>query len=168
MKFTTVVAALLAPMAILAASVTPQEQSADVEDIHGQHSIDVMSSKTGNLYVKLNNGKNLRDKDWFGKSDPFVEMWLDKSYKQRTKDTKGLNPVFNQTFCFYVRPGQTRLYVRAVDRDTFSNDKIGEATISLSNVMNTGHEGPQDYDLPKWFGLRSNGALNMQMQFIAD
>ncbi|KAG0016566.1 hypothetical protein BGZ82_001019 [Podila clonocystis] len=128
----------------------------------------VAAQKKGQLYVKLNKATNLTDKDTFGKSDPFIEMWLDSSYKQRSKDTKGLNPVFDQTFCFYVRPGQNKLYVRAVDRDTFSNDKIGEATINLANVLNTGKEGPQDYKLPKWLGFSSNGNVNMQMQFVED
>lgn len=85
-----------------------------------------------------------------------------------SQDTKGLNPTFNETFCFYVRPGQTKLYVRAVDKNTFKNDKIGELTIPLSNVFNTGREGPSDYDLPKWFGLRSDGTLNMELRFTPD
>ncbi|KAI9232800.1 MAG: C2 domain-containing protein, partial [Podila humilis] len=80
----------------------------------------------GQLYVKLNRATKLTDKDLFGKSDPFIEMWLEKAYKQRSKDTKGLNPIFDQTFCFYVRPGQNKLYIRAVDKDTFRNDKIGD------------------------------------------
>ncbi|MEP6597535.1 MAG: hypothetical protein ABJA71_16390, partial [Ginsengibacter sp.] len=39
------------------------------------------------------------------------------------KDTKGLNPTFNQTFCFYVLPGQDKLYIKAVDKDPLVNDK---------------------------------------------
>ncbi|KAF9085533.1 hypothetical protein BGX23_009583 [Mortierella sp. AD031] len=53
----------------------------------------------------LNSAPNLTDKDLFGNPGPFIEMWLDKNYKQRSKDAKGLNPVYNETFCFYVRPG---------------------------------------------------------------
>lgn len=126
------------------------------------------STNKGNLYIKLNKATKLTDKDLFGKTDPFIEMWLDKNYKQRSKDTKGLNPVFDETFCFYVRPGQDKLYLRAVDKDTFSNDKIGDTTISLTNVFKTGKEGPQDYKLPKWLGFSSNGNVNMQLQYVAD
>lgn len=171
MRFSSILAILLAPVAILASSSSSSPKIHPViQNVPSDNAdtISIMAAKKGNLYIKLNYATNLRDKDWFGKSDPFVEMWLDKSFKQRTKDTKGLNPRFNHTFSFYVRPGQNKLYVRAVDRDTFRNDKIGDTSISLSNVMNTGQEGPQDYELPKWFGLRSNGKLNMQMQFIAD
>lgn len=126
------------------------------------------SKRKGNLYIKLNYATKLTDKDWFGKSDPFIEMWLDKSYKQRSKDTKGQNPVFNQTFCFYVRPGQDTLFIKAVDKDTIKNDKIGDTKISLSNLFQTGREGPKDYKLPKWFGISDNGSLNMQMQYTDD
>lgn len=166
MKFLTLATALiLAPIAYVSA-----EACMDLESSPSAENIEptiAASSAKGNLYVKLNSASNLRDKDWFGKADPFVEMWLDKSYKARTKDVKSnLNPVYNQTFCFYVRPGQSTLYVRAVDRDTFRNDKIGEASISLSNVFRTGREGPQDYNLPKWLGLRSNGNVNNDLVFF--
>ncbi|KAF9095217.1 hypothetical protein BGX23_000826 [Mortierella sp. AD031] len=106
------------------------------------------TAKAGQLYVRLNSASGLRDKDLFGKSDPF---------------SRCLNPVYDQTFCFYVRPGQNKLYVRAVDKDNFSNDKIGDTSISLDQVMASGSVGPQDYNLPKWFGL-----LNLQMQFVED
>ncbi|CAO3563982.1 unnamed protein product [Mortierella alpina] len=164
MKFVSIVAALLVPMTAMAA-VAPVAK----KDHHDAHKpVHAMASKKGQLYVKLNRATNLTDKDFIGKSDPFVEMWLEKGYKQRSKDTKGLNPVFNETFCFYVRAGQNKLYARAVDKDTFRNDKIGQASISLDQVMNSGNVGPQDYDLPKWLGLRSNGKLNLQLQFVED
>ncbi|KAF9583741.1 Multiple C2 and transmembrane domain-containing protein 2, partial [Lunasporangiospora selenospora] len=110
------------------------------------------SRNMGTLLVRLNYASNLKNRDWIGKSDPFVELWLDKKYKSRSKQAKGLNPVFQETFSFSVRSGQDSLYVRVVDRDTFWNDKIGS-------------EGPRDYKLPRWFGLRDNGSVNMQLQF---
>ncbi|KAF8935468.1 hypothetical protein BGZ52_010702 [Haplosporangium bisporale] len=152
MKLFTI-AAFLAPLAALVAA---------------DGTITIQATKKGQLYVKLNRATKLTDKDLFGKSDPFIEMWLEKAYKQRSKDTKGLNPIFDQTFCFYVRPGQNKLYIRAVDKDTFRNDKIGDATIPLDNVINTGREGPKDYPLPKWLGFSSNGNVNMQLQFVED
>ncbi|GJJ72987.1 hypothetical protein EMPS_05345 [Entomortierella parvispora] len=159
MRFITLAAALLAPMAAMAVSKPVVEDDG---------AINTMASKKGQLYVKLNSASKLTDKDLFGKSDPFIEMWLEKAYKHRSKDTKGLNPIFNETFCFYVRSGQNKLYVRAVDKDTFSNDKIGDTTINLDQVFNSGNVGPQDYKLPKWLGFSDNGSVNMQMQFVED
>ncbi|KAF8937575.1 hypothetical protein BGZ47_008953 [Haplosporangium gracile] len=158
MKFTTIAIAIMAPIAAMATSIAEKSSGA----------ITIAASKAGQLYVRLNSASGLRDKDLFGKSDPYFEVWLDKDYKARSKDNRGLNPVYNQTFCFYVMSGQNKLYIRAVDKDTFRDDKIGDTSISLDQVMNTGHVGPQDYTLPKWFGLRSNGVVNLQMQFVAD
>ncbi|KAG0096189.1 hypothetical protein BGZ93_004879 [Podila epicladia] len=168
MRLTSILATFLAPLAVLGSSSHHVRPAIKNVPSDNSDTISIMAAKQGMLYVRLNYATNLRNKDWFGNSDPFIEMWLEKAYKQRSKDTKGPSPVFNQTFCFYLRPGQTKLYVRAVDKDTFSNDKIGDASFSLARVLATGREGPQDYELPKWFGLRSNGQLNMQMQFIED
>lgn len=154
MKFTTIAVAILAPIAAMATSSTVKESS------DANLPVTIAASKAGQLYVRLNNASGLRDKDWFGKSDPYFEVWLDKSYKARSKDNKGLNPVYNQTFCFYVMPGQNKLYVRAVDKDTFRDDKIGDTSISQDHVMASGSVGPQDYTLPKWFGLRSDGKVS--------
>ncbi|KAF9185826.1 hypothetical protein BGZ51_002427 [Haplosporangium sp. Z 767] len=163
MKLTTIIAALFAPALAMAAAVEPKaEVKTEALPIH------IMGGKQGQLYVKLNHATNLRDKDLFGKSDPYVEMWLEKSYKQRSKDAKGLNPVFDETFCFYVRSGQDKLYLRVVDKDTFSNDKIGEATVSLDTVMANESVGPMDVKLPRWLGLSNNGFLNIQLLFVED
>ncbi|GJJ72988.1 hypothetical protein EMPS_05346 [Entomortierella parvispora] len=164
MKFITIASLALALFALVASA----EHCIDLGNTSPVDPTIAASKNKGNLYVKLNSAKGLTDKDLFGKSDPFIEMWLEKAYKHRSKDTKGLNPTFNETFCFYVRAGQDKLYVKAVDKDIISNDKIGQVTIPLSNVFKTGREGPQDYTLPKWFGLRSNGIVNMQMLYQED
>ncbi|KAF9131761.1 hypothetical protein BGW39_001363 [Mortierella sp. 14UC] len=149
MKSLTLAVALgLAPIAFVSAEGCmdiDSSTSPSTESVSGS-SIDIArSSNKGNLYVKLNNTSNLRDKDIFGKSDLCRD-----SYKARSEDVKSnLNPVYNQTFCFYVRPGQSALYVSAVDKDTFRNDKIGQTLIPW----------------PMSSGL---DARNMQMQFVED
>ncbi|KAF9335421.1 hypothetical protein BG006_000132 [Podila minutissima] len=115
------------------------------------------SANKGQLYVKLNKVTKLNNKYTFGKSNLFIEMWLESHYKQRSKDAKGLYPIFNETFCFYVHPGQDTLHIGVADSDAFSNDEIGQAKIPLANIFKTGREGPRDY-----------GMINMQMQYIAD
>ncbi|KAF9129898.1 hypothetical protein BGW39_003747 [Mortierella sp. 14UC] len=65
-------------------------------------------------------------------------------YKKRSKDFKGLNPVYNQTFCFYVRSGLDKLHVKVIDKDTLKNDKIDDTSIPLSNVLVNGKEGQRN------------------------
>jgi Ca2+-dependent lipid-binding protein len=55
------------------------------------------------LQVTIVEGRDLKDKDFLRKDDAFVEIYLDKDYKQRTtvvKDTD--NPTWNETFILYV------------------------------------------------------------------
>ncbi|KAK3812287.1 MAG: C2 domain-containing protein [Benniella sp.] len=160
MKLFALLALALAPLSLTVSA----ENCIDLENVNPVDPTIQRSRHKGQLYVKLNHASN---KDWFTKSDPYVEMWLEKVYKRRSKDiAKNLNPIYNETFCFSVRPGQDKLHVRVINKDTISDDKIGDTSISLDNVFKTGREGPQDYKLPKWFGLRSNGYVNLQMQFV--
>ncbi|KAG0291087.1 hypothetical protein BGZ98_003145 [Dissophora globulifera] len=176
MRFFALATVFLAPL--VAASAIPIWTDLKISDTLASTSpvlesstdlaIDIKSSSyQGKLYVRLNYATNIRDKNTFGKSDPYIEMWLDKNYKQSSKVVSGtVNPIYNESFLFNVRPGQDKLYLRVRDKDTVSDDTVGEATIPLDNVFNTGSEGPQDYKLPKWFGLRSDGSVNLQLQFI--
>ncbi|KAG0310682.1 hypothetical protein BGZ97_012406 [Linnemannia gamsii] len=174
MKFITIAAMLLVPVTLATAAPTLAEEyninlpggAANCID----HASSTPNTENPSIAASLRRAPKiyLTDKDLFGKSDPFIEMWLEKAYKQRSKDSKGLNPVFNQTFCFYVRPGQDKLYVRAIDKDTLINDKIGDTSISLSNVFMNGKVGPKNCNLQKWLGLSTNGQINMEMQFVED
>ncbi len=58
-----------------------------------------MGHAHGTLEVTIVEGRNLKDQDIIGKNDAYVEVYLDKKYKQRTtiiKDTN--NPTWNQRF----------------------------------------------------------------------
>jgi Ca2+-dependent lipid-binding protein len=58
-----------------------------------------MGHAHGTLEVTIVEGRNLKDQDIIGKNDAYVEVYLDKNYKQRTtiiKDTN--NPTWNQRF----------------------------------------------------------------------
>jgi len=58
-----------------------------------------MGHAHGTLEVTIVEGRNLKDQDIIGKNDAYVEVYLDKNYKQRTtiiNDTD--NPTWNQRF----------------------------------------------------------------------
>jgi len=51
------------------------------------------------LQVTVVEGRNLKDKDAFGQNDSYIELYLDKDYKQRTSTVKDTNsPAWNETF----------------------------------------------------------------------
>ncbi len=53
----------------------------------------------GTLEVTIVAGRHLKDEDIVGKNDAYVEIYLDKDYKQRTKTISNSNdPTWNQKF----------------------------------------------------------------------
>ncbi len=53
----------------------------------------------GTLEVTIVEGRNLKDEDIVGQNDAYVEVYLDKDYKQRTTNVKDSNsPTWNQKF----------------------------------------------------------------------
>lgn len=58
-----------------------------------------MSETGSTLRVTIIEGRQLKDADIVGQNDAFVEVYLDKKYKQRTKTIQNSNnPVWNETF----------------------------------------------------------------------
>jgi Ca2+-dependent lipid-binding protein len=53
----------------------------------------------GSLQVTVVEGRNFKDQDALGQNDAFIELYLEKDYKQRTTTIKDTNsPAWNQTF----------------------------------------------------------------------
>ena len=84
-------------------------------------------------------GKNLKNKDLFGKMDPYVVIRVGTESK-RTSVVKngGCNPVFNDTFTFNVIPGINQLELETYDKDFLSDDFIGSGRLPLDEVFRLG------------------------------
>jgi Ca2+-dependent lipid-binding protein len=53
----------------------------------------------GSLQVTVVEGRNFKDQDALGQNDAFIELYLEKDYKQRTTTIKDTNsPTWNETF----------------------------------------------------------------------
>ncbi|CAG8699077.1 26791_t:CDS:2 [Gigaspora margarita] len=90
----------------------------------------------GPLKVTVVEAKNLKDEDVIGKSDPYIELWLDKNYKQKTTTKSNtINPTYNETFTFHA-DGQKYLHLKVMDKDLVSDDEIGEGKVELSKIKN--------------------------------
>ena len=62
-----------------------------------------MSHPNGILRVTVVEARKLKDKDVVGKDDAYIELYLDKDYKQRTTTIKDSNsPTWNETFTLFV------------------------------------------------------------------
>lgn len=59
----------------------------------------------GVLEVKIISGLDLKNEDWGGKSDPFIESYLTKSPKEKLKTpviNDNLNPIWNFEGKFFI------------------------------------------------------------------
>ncbi|KAJ1565689.1 hypothetical protein HK096_000225 [Nowakowskiella sp. JEL0078] len=118
----------------------------------------------GILKVTVVAARHLKDKDLAGKSDPYVQVYLDEKHKQNTKVVGGsLDPTFNETFTFAVN-GEDKLHLKVLDKDILDSDAIGSAKVSLHEVAEKGSwEGW--VALPAWFGLTNSGEVHLQLHF---
>mmetsp|Transcript_21930 Transcript_21930/g.52192 ORF Transcript_21930/g.52192 Transcript_21930/m.52192 type:complete len:138 (-) Transcript_21930:131-544(-) len=98
----------------------------------------------GILKIRLVKASNLADKDYFGKTDPYVKLeleqdnyFLDRDFGYQVSSTKKneLNPVWNEDFQFgNVETLENMvLTLRVFDKDIGSrDDKCGYCKIQLS------------------------------------
>ncbi|KAI3659998.1 hypothetical protein MP638_000046 [Amoeboaphelidium occidentale] len=93
----------------------------------------------GNLEVKILEARNLKDKDWLGKQDPYVQISAG-SQRQRTRTVVngGKNCYFNETFNFSITSGVNELSITVWDEDTMKNDIIGTGSLGLQQAFQTG------------------------------
>ncbi|CAF1128258.1 unnamed protein product [Adineta steineri] len=121
-----------------------------------------MGQVQSTLAVTIVEGRNLEDNDIIGKNDAYVEVYLDKDYKQRTtivKDTN--NPTWNQKFTFNLQDNNDSLYLDVYDDDTMGRDSIGSAKIDLKKYV-FGKECHNAWvTLPAMLGLLSKGEIHV-------
>ncbi|CAF0894289.1 unnamed protein product [Adineta steineri] len=118
------------------------------------------------LQVTIVEAINLKKKDLFSESDPFVQIYLDnKNNKYTTKvkhNTK--NPHWNETFVLNVLTGQDILFVDVCDEDTIRHDKIGSLEIDLRDLF-VKHNSDKWYDLPATYGKSSHGKIHLILEY---
>eukprot|EP01012_Entosiphon_sulcatum_P011995 TRINITY_DN17465_c0_g1_i1.p1 TRINITY_DN17465_c0_g1~~TRINITY_DN17465_c0_g1_i1.p1 ORF type:complete len:3832 (-),score=536.18 TRINITY_DN17465_c0_g1_i1:148-11643(-) len=86
------------------------------------------------LKVTVVQARNLRDADWFTKTDPAVQLLLgDKTF--HTKHVADdLNPVWNESFVFPVDDESLTLRIVVEDADLIGKDKVGHAELAISRL----------------------------------
>lgn len=79
----------------------------------------------GTLEVIIVEGRNFKDRDLIGDNDPYVEIYLDKKYKQRTTTiSNSNNPVWNERFVFNIQKDDDTIHFNVYDADVVGRDSI--------------------------------------------
>ncbi|CAI0389044.1 unnamed protein product [Linum tenue] len=100
---------------------------------------DLELKPSGTLEVKLVQAKDLTNKDFIGKSDPYAELYI-RPLRERTKTSKiisnDLNPIWNEHYEFVVEDASTQhLYVKIFDDEGLqASELLGCAQVQLSEL----------------------------------
>ncbi|CAF3613508.1 unnamed protein product [Rotaria sp. Silwood1] len=109
----------------------------------------------GTLEVIIVEGRHLKDRDIVGQNDAYVEIYLDKKYKQRTTTiSNSNNPRWNERFTFNLQKGDDTIHFDVYDADVVGRDSIGSGKFN------------EWIKLTAKFGLSSHGEIHVIMNFI--
>jgi hypothetical protein len=93
----------------------------------------------GTLYITVLEGRDLHPEDPFGKMDPYciVEIGSQK-FKTKTHNRGGTKPKWGDQLVFSISNGdeKTKVKFRVWDSDLISDDKVGQADLSLPSLAN--------------------------------
>ena len=102
----------------------------------------ISGDKSGNMNLTVVEAELKRDTETFSKMDPYAVLTV-KSQKYRTKtlDGAGKKPKWNQSFDIYVASTSDDMVVTVWDEDVTSDDKVGEATVKIHDLITMGSGG---------------------------
>ncbi|CAF3262359.1 unnamed protein product [Rotaria socialis] len=119
----------------------------------------------GTLEVTIVEGRRFKDNDTVGQSDPFIELYLHKKYKQRTATVSNTNdPVWNERFTFNIDEGEDTIHFDVYDEDVGDKDSIGSGKVKLKNVFDDG-KFDEWVKLPAHLGISVHGEIHVIMNF---
>lgn len=132
-----------------------------VPSVNDSNAIFETVADTGLLKIDILDAQHLLAMDPNGKSDPYVEGYLNNNRVFKTKIVKKtLNPTFNETFSIPIKSKQRQqLCLKLFDWDlTGNDDKLGSVKIDL-------HKIPIGENLSATCNLDTQGSINLRFNF---
>ena len=120
----------------------------------------------GTLEVIIVEGRDLKDRDIVGQNDAYVEIYLDKKYKQRTttiSEFKSIQCGMNG-LQFNLQKNDDTIHFDVYDADVVGKDSIGNGKVKLKHVFDDG-KFDEWVKLPAKLGLTSHGEIHVIMNF---
>jgi Ca2+-dependent lipid-binding protein len=118
------------------------------------------------LNVRVASARGLAKMDTFGKSDPFVELWLTGSAtRQKTPVIDNtLTPVWNADFkLFLYNPARQSLSLLVKDKDVAADDDMATLEVPLATLP-IGPASDKWYELRPVKGVKVGGEINLFLQ----
>ncbi|GLI69850.1 hypothetical protein VaNZ11_014567 [Volvox africanus] len=102
-----------------------------------------MALEAGEMAVTIEYAKDLKDKDIFGKQDPYCIIRVgSQQFRTRTATDGGKRPVWNETFRFNVI-NENDAEITIKDEDVGHDDYLGTARISFARAREQGRDTTQ-------------------------
>eukprot|EP00090_Calanus_glacialis_P004152 TRINITY_DN1306_c0_g1_i7.p1 TRINITY_DN1306_c0_g1~~TRINITY_DN1306_c0_g1_i7.p1 ORF type:complete len:2919 (-),score=679.49 TRINITY_DN1306_c0_g1_i7:1730-9988(-) len=90
------------------------------------------TQENGKLIFTLHSAKNLENKDWVGKSDPYALVTLGQTVCKTQTVTNNLNPEFEQEMVFQINNASpSSLNIELFDEDITRDDCLGNTSIDV-------------------------------------
>lgn len=97
----------------------------------------------GVMRIHVHGGKDLKNLDTVGKSDPYARVLLSGIQKRRTPTWKNnLNPDWDEIFYIPVHSTRERLTLEVMDEENVGNDRsMGKVELAASDYVEQGEDG---------------------------
>ncbi|BBN08090.1 hypothetical protein MPTK1_4g08810 [Marchantia polymorpha subsp. ruderalis] len=114
------------------------------------------------LEVNVVGCRNLSDKEWFSRQDPYVVVeYANNRFRTRTDTDGGKNPTFNEKFQIPLIEGLREINVQVWNSNTVSlDDHIGSCKVLLDRVLSSG------YDNTAWALKSKHGKTSGEVNLI--
>lgn len=121
----------------------------------------------GTVEIELVQGHELRDVEFFGKSDPYATVGIaGQTQRSKTAHDGGKNPVWNQSFLIDIPDGPHELEISVLDQERRGADEaMGSVTIPLGKVFVERQIPPCNYKLQLPNG-KFQGELTVGLKFF--
>jgi len=142
-------ASVTPPNASVSAAPKPLSPAANAKALNG-------------VRVTVHHGE-VQDKDFFGKSDPYVVLTLDGT-QNKTSKRDSLKPEWQETFNFRITSSNPVLGLEVYDRDKVDkDDALGTGTLSLEPLKTAENGMMQNVRVPLTLKDKPSGFINLSL-----
>ena len=98
-------------------------------------SVSPQYANIGTLQMLVIKGKLLRNTEFFGQMDPYVQVETKgKTFKTQTIQEGGKNPVWNEAFVIPISSMDDELKITCFDEDLLVDDLVGSKVFKASEL----------------------------------
>ena len=112
-----------------------EDRQSDSNQFNSKSQEGMTIQENGKLILILHNAKDLENKDWVGKSDPYAVVTLGQTVYKTKTITNNLNPEFEQKMEFDINEtSPSSLNIEIFDEDITRDDCLGNTAIDITLV----------------------------------